>query len=543
MMTAMTGTHVRRAGLSSLLLIGLIAAAWAPPETTRGQSRRGGIRDKKGDAKAREKQLEEALRRQTLKVNATYCKDLGRVLSWAVKAGLLDEAKDVYRKIRSVDREYEDLEKLKSAIVKAKKPPESKDLSGDRKTLEKKLQKVNADHAKRLYNFAVKCFKFGLFTRSYHLFNQVLSLAPDPRNTYQKKTRNVLGFEWDRKNKKWVSEWEHETAKKHLLTEEGWVETKHRKKWEAGQRPYKGKWVSVEREKEIRRRNEFNPFRVESEHFEVLTNLGRKEAWEYATILERFQRGFYETFIGYYDQIAGAKLLFKKGKPRKHKVYVFPSRVDYLNHVKGEQGNRKMLRERGGFYSPADRVSRFYWKRDIESTLTTLFHEVAHQLFAESKETGGGSQGNNWVVEGLATYVETCTAKGGKWRPGRRTDIGVMRNAREILEFRVGHPRHFNLRKFAAMGHREFQHEDRKEGKEDRSWDHYSLACALTHFLMHHDDEVYKEDFMRLVSAFYGGKVREDSLVDFVQVEGAASRFSTLEKQFRRYMAKLKMRK
>ena len=54
--------------------------------------------------------------------------------------------------------------------------------------------------------------------------------------------------------------------------------------------------------------------------------------------------------------------------------------------IKAEHGNESLLRESAGFYTGAgDRCSHFYWTADQEDVLATLYHEVTHQLFAETK--------------------------------------------------------------------------------------------------------------------------------------------------------------
>ncbi len=63
---------------------------------------------------------------------------------------------------------------------------------------------------------------------------------------------------------------------------------------------------------------------------------------------------------------------------------------------------------------------------------------------------------------------------------------------------------------------------------------------ALCHFFMHYDDEVYKEGFVRLLSGYYAGKLREDSLVEYINVPGDSNpeKFQKLQGQFREYMSK-----
>ncbi len=511
-------TSRRRVLLAAVLSLLMPAAVAAAP------------RDRSGASRDRDAQLEAALRKQTKKVVTAFCNDLERAAEWAVSRGLGSEARRLVARISELDPEYEDLDKLKTKINGAEKA--DGDTSSAVKTLEKRLDSASSRHAKRLYELAVKCFRAGLFTRSYDLLHEALTFAPDPRDSTQKKVMRVLGYEWDRDQKQWITDWEADQRKRHFLTAEGWFAKKDQRKFEEGLRPCLGKWVSIEEEKRIRTRNEFNPYRVESENFIVETNLGREIAWKYALLLEDFAREYYRFFIGYYDQVAGAKLLFKKSdKKKKHVVYIFPSKVEYLTHVKQRKGNDQLLRESAGYYSSRDRRSQFYWVEDMSSTIETFYHEVAHQLFAESKRTTPWeSEGNNWVVEGIATYIETWKKDGKAWRPGANLRHESLQIARAALSRSAG----WSLMGFVTIDNDRFHEENRGLN--------YAISGALCHFLLHHDDEVYREDFIRFLSAFYAGKVSNYSLVEFLDVPGASSTeeaFATLEKQFREYLAAL----
>lgn len=520
--------------LTTLLVAAAAIVATAGSDSSRAlaaSSRRGGRQDT--SQADRDRQLKAALRKKTREVLTDYCDDLASVAARASKYGLVEEARELLARVREMHPEYEKLEKLRQVVERAEPAEDEEKAARYRKSLAGRLEKADREQAKRLYGFAEACFKLGLFTRAYDMLHQVLVLAPDDRDRYQKKARAILGFEWDRKQKRWVTKWESSTRRTHVLTPEGWVLKKDLKKWESGLRPYKGKWVSIEEEKRIRTRNEYNPFQVESESFRVKTNLGREEAWRYATLLEDFHRAFYRFFIGYYDQVAGAKLLFRREDPEeKHEVYIFPSRVDYLTHVKSERGNDRIHKESAGFYSSAERISRFYPTADDAETLKTFYHEVTHQLFAETKDgTRGGSQGNNWIVEGVATYIETWVKKDGRWYPGRDIRNPRLQVAKAFLERTSG----WRLSSFAAIGNHDFHEKNRGLN--------YALSCALTHFLVHYDDEVYKEDFVRLVSAYYEGKVHPQSLVEMLDIRGSDStgeRFMILERQFREYMKNLR---
>lgn len=506
----------------------LIAATTAP--SLDAQVRRNTRRVSR--ASARERQLEEALRVQTARVTTAYCEDFESLVVLALRKGLKERAEQVIDRVASLDPEYEDLERMRAALGRVEQA-EGEGLEKLREDFDERLERVDERHAKRLFSFAERCFELGLFSRSYDLLLQVLELAPDPRSRYQRTARSILGYVWDREEKRWITEWEARRKRTHVLTDEGWVPKRDMRKWQEGLRPYKGKWVSAERERQIRERNEFNPYWVESEHFIVRTNLGRKQAWQFARRLEDFYRIFYRFFVGYYDQVASASVLFRRAEvEKKHEVYLFPSRTDYLIHVKGEQGNDKLLRESAGFYSPADRMSRFYWTEDdLESTLATFYHETAHQLFAETKETNrSGSRGNNWVVEGIATYIETWEEAEGKWYPGRNTERPDIQLAKSYLASNDS----WRLSEFVTIDNHEFHEQDRELN--------YALGGALCHFFCHYDNEVYKEDFIRFLSDYYAGKVKKYSLVDYIDVpdvETPSGEFGALEKQFREYMAGL----
>ncbi len=476
--------------------------------------------------------LKAAFDKEHRRIMDDFCEDLEKEAQWAIKRKLRGEARDVVKRIIRVHPEYESIEKLKKDVTTAPKPAAEDDLSKDRDALVRRLEKVADKQATRLYSLTLKCFKAGLFTDAYHLLSEIIEIAPDPKDSTHRKARSVLCYAWDRTEKQLVTEWEADRRRSHYLTGEGWVSKKDRKKWEEGLRLLNGEWVTIEAEKAARTRNAFNPYEVESEHFLVQTNLGRQQGFEYALILESFQQAFYRVFISYYDQVAGAKLLFQRAGPVKHKVYLFPSRIDYLNYIKERKGNDELLRRSAGFYSDGDRSSYLYWADDDEETYSTLFHEVAHQLFAESKQTTGGSTGNNWVPEGLGTYVETWLLRDGEWLPGKRTRSERLQTAREILRLQGDN---FTVGQFVTIGHQEF-HLPEVRGAN------YALSCALTHFFMHYSDGIYREDFMRFVSAYYAGRVHEESLGESIHIEGAAGPaavLATLDGQFKDYMKKL----
>lgn len=482
---------------------------------------------KPGDSKksARDVAAERALLRQTEKVEAAHLKALEGIVTWASSNGLKEEAEKVLGIMKSIDAEAPSLAKLGPQVDKAPPPRDPAKVPDLKTTFAKKLEEANDKNASRLFDLATACMKLGLFTRAFDLVSTVVEADPD-----HKRARDILGFAWDTTAKKWVRKYDAEMAKKYFLTDEGWVKKENKKNWDAGKREYQGKWVTKEEEERIRKRNDYNPFFVESEHFRIETNLGRKQAWEFANLLEDFYAQFFRFYLGFYDQTTGQKLLFATARNKKrHRVKVFPSQVEYLTFVKAEKGNQKLLVESAGFWEEGDQCSYFYYA-DRENTLRTLYHEVTHQLFGETKTSRGSSKGNNWVIEGLASYMETWEKVDGKWLPGHRTGIDRLVGARQFLAANPG----FNLASFLAIDNEQFH-------KENRGLN-YAMSAAFCHFLMHGEGEIYREPFIQFVSAFYDGKVVEDSLGRYIQVEKAetpAGVIQVLEGQFKSYMANL----
>ena len=303
----------------------ILAAVLLVPATANGQRKRSSK-----TRLSRDEQIEAALRKRTRKIQDQYCRDLVRVANWAALQGLKKEAAGLADRIKEINPDYSRLEDVQKKIEKAEQEGDADKNEKNGKSLLTRLKTADKKQGAELVKLAIGCMKVGLFTRSFDMISHVLEISPD-----DSKARKILGYKKDTKTKEWVSTWEYVQRRKNFITKEGWFEKKKKKDFDADLRPYKGKWIPAEREKSIRTRNEYAPYSVKSEHFEVLTNMGRERAWEFALKLEDFHTQFFRTFIGYYDQIAGAKLLFNRPDVKKmHQVILFPSRNDYLLHVK-----------------------------------------------------------------------------------------------------------------------------------------------------------------------------------------------------------------
>ena len=504
--------------LAAILLLGLPSTISAAPSKA------------KKDANARIRQLRATAREKTTRMSDKYCEDLEKAARWAIENGLASDARKIVREIGRQCPDYVPLRELRGAAKRTPKPEEGTDLAALKRPLDKKHETASRKHRKRLLDASTQCFRVGLFSRSYRFMLEVLEVDPDARDGPQKKAGKAFGYVWDGDQKKWITTWEKTQRKKHFLTKEGWFLKKDKKKFDEGLRPFLGKWMPKKREKRARSRNASNPYVVESQHFRLETAHSREMAWSILTLLEDFRRAFDRDFIGYYDPVAAARPVFKTPPlEKKHVIHLFRSKEDYLSFVQREKGNKKSLRENLGFYSPSERILRFYLPKQEKLSLAPVFHRIARQLLAETKETNlRGSVGNSWVVAGILMYNTTWAKKGKHWRPRNFEAITAAADFRKsALDW--------ELREFIDLQPNQFHGENRRTN--------YSVAGAFVHFLLNYDDGIYGDDFVRFLSSYYGGTAKGETFVNNLDVPEATSseeKVAILQTQFRSYLQKIK---
>lgn len=190
------------------------------------------------------------------------------------------------------------------------------------------------------------------------------------------------------------------------------------------------------------------------------------------------------------------RLTTGEGSGQLSHVLLFSDPADYLAY---QQQHATGLENSCGFYSPIiDRLVLYEHpnedSRDVESeTLHTVRHEGAHQfLYAHGVHSRHRVE-NDWLVEGMATYLETSEA--GAVAPDRANMIAyALRNERAIpLEDLVGRRQEEGLLAYkpAELA--------------------YSEAWSLVHFLMQEE--------------------RRDQFFDYVVYLRDAKNFGAIRKQ------------
>ena len=155
--------------------------------------------------------------------------------------------------------------------------PVSKQLPPEEQLWRNRLRVIRQDKAQELYSLARSALsKADLPSLAYELVLDVLKLAPD-----HKYARAVLGQRLfnDRaraEDPTYAGEWvsPFEAAKRSGSNPEvehphfGWIPASHVPRYEQGLRFWNGKWVSEQKEAELRR-DFSNAWNIESEHFLV----------------------------------------------------------------------------------------------------------------------------------------------------------------------------------------------------------------------------------------------------------------------------------
>ena len=166
--------HSRTPRFSILGLLLSLVLGFVPSDEAQAQRRT--TRGKSSKAIDRNAALENALRKRTTKIQAKYCRDLERTISWAAGQGLKKEAGELVRTIRSIDPEYRKLDSLEAKVEKAEAEADAEKLGKAQKSLEKRLKTANKKQGAELVKLAGACMKVGLFTKSFDMVREVIRI-------------------------------------------------------------------------------------------------------------------------------------------------------------------------------------------------------------------------------------------------------------------------------------------------------------------------------------------------------------------------------
>ncbi len=418
-----------------------------------------------------------------------------------------------------------------------------------------RLSTIRKDYARQLYRLSRHVLDLGFPSYAMDLVREVAFHEPDNPNA-----RRLLGYtlfkDKERSEERgyrgeWVTPYEARmrgSLKRHVWSDKfGWVPQSHLARYEQGLRPWKGTWISAEKDAQLRR-SFSNAWVVETEHFKVRTNYSLERGVEIASRLEDYYKFFRNTFATFFETPAELRERFRGvtrsrrlPPPEQMEVHYFRTKDEYVSRLIRKIPQISMTE---GLYYEPDKTCYFFHNPTREND-GTLFHEATHQFFdiptAEHRMTAArlraraagqrqynnwiiGEQANFWVIEGIACYMESFEL----------TPDGFQLGNPDYIRFRAAHHRltesdyYVPLAEFSAMGLQEFQN-------HPQIAQNYTQASGVAHFLMHYDDGRYRDALIDLLSQMYRPDLKNLSQTpSLAQLTGVS--YEELDRQYREHI-------
>ena len=480
-------------------------------------------------------------------------RDLTSVRSWCMEHELPDadaEVAKLTQTMLSPDAE--------SALPKVVTPPVSKALPIEEQQWQLQLRHHREERAKELYTLARSTLRAGFPSLAFGMIGDVTRIDPD-----HKYARSVLGSQLfaDPARKEdpdyageWVSQFEKEKRSKSEIYHPsyGWIPAVNVARYDEGLRPWKGNWISVEKDAELRR-NFANGWVIESENFKVKTNVSLEVGVQLSQRLEIFNAWLQQNFAAFFDtpqtlqdRIEAASQRSSRRKKKPLEVYYYASREEYQKQVEGKVPPNL---ETNGLYWEDDQRSYFFDNPD-KIGFSTLYHEATHQILdmatRDARNVAARARGlklkqrppyrwklgensNFWVLEGIACYFESFDIENGHVSVGNpeyvRFDTACQRIVDPQFAFYVP------SQTFMQLGQQEFQHHPQISQL-------YTQGAGFAHFLMHYEEGLYRDDLTTLLSEIYRPEPA-DALKEPSLPEIAGVTYDVLDRQYHSHMQSL----
>ncbi|MCA9267739.1 MAG: hypothetical protein KDA41_04685 [Planctomycetales bacterium] len=375
---------------------------------------------------------------------------------------------------------------------------------------------VRKHYAKHLFEIAQTALADGDPSQVVGLLYRVLRADPD-----HAAARAIFDYQ-STGDGRWLSAFAQRQLSKGETVEHpqfGWLPKDHVARYEAGQRPLGSRWVSVAEEDRVRGRSIDAGWNVETEHYLITTNHSLEAAVELGRRLEELHCVWRQLFAEYWYTSVDLARRFE-GKPTaraipKHKVLLFRDKDQYVAHLeRDEPGIGQSL----GYYAEKTRTAYFFAGDD--RAIATQFHEATHQLFHErprGRTRPAGVEENFWVVEGVATYMESLRKVDGYCLVG-----GAGAYRLQFARYRaLTDDFYLPLAELVAIGREAMK----AKGKELPLL--YSQSAGLVHFLMDGREQQHRRALVRYLDAVYRDKADAAELARLTGV-----RYEELDREY-----------
>ena len=370
--------------------------------------------------------------------------------------------------------------------------------------------------ADALFALAKRAIKESRASLAYELVGEAARENPD-----HKQARSLLGYVKFRDAWQTPFEVKQLSAGKVWHEKFGWLLKSHAERYDAGERFYKGRWLSAADEAKLRS-DMARGWRVESEHYSVTTNHSLEEGVKLSQRLEKLYRIWQQVFVRYLASEADlARRLEGKGtRPRDARqlnVVYYRTRDEYNRALEPLQPRIAITL---GIYFDTSQTAYFFAGEAQEPG--TLYHEATHQLFQETRPVAKevGRRDNFWIIEAIACYMESLDEQPGYVTLGG-ADAGRVPAARQRL---LVDKYYMPLTELSALGLTALQ----ESGELSKL---YSQSAGLALFLMHGREGHHREALMAYLDAVYSGKAKPQTLAALT-----AASYAELDAEYRVFL-------
>lgn len=468
--------RARRIARNLLLFLGLcLTPALIPEASAAGNSKQIAV-----------------INREYEKTRSEFQAQLAALAATCDQEQLTDLARDIRQWAIPFEEQPGDVDKLPPRVV----PDIPNTLPMSEFDLRIQVRKARVEYARKLFLLVKKSQSEKYASRAYGLTRELLFHDPD-----HKAARSLMGYKLA--GDEWTTPFAARMKREGKVWDDrfGWILQKNLPRYENGERLIEetGKWVTQEREA-ILRADFKSGWKIRTEHFLVKTNHSQEQGVALAAHVEKFHDYFMRDFAAFFQTPQQmAKLLTGAAEVEEkslHDINYFRTREEF---VKAIIANCPVANEILGFYYPPDRIAHFFHNPASapEAALETLYHEVTHQLLAESSSQiiPVGNDRDFWVVEGLACYLESFQVLEDGTVSVGNIDHPRMQAARRQL---VEDGEYELLERFCLMGRLKFQ-----QGERPTLQIRYAQATGLAHFFMNYEDGQYKDGFIEFLSQLY----------------------------------------
>lgn len=454
-------------------------------------------------------------RQVALETRGKYAAELETLAKWCDQQGLAAQAAETRRRAQPPDPNVIRVLALPIRVGQA-----SELAAGAPKNLAEwhdRYWKLRREQAKQYFQLARRAIHSGEPSLAFDLVHAAAAEDPD-----FEPVRRLLGYQDYRGE--WRTRWEIRKLRGGSVWDErfGWIRKADLPRYEKGERPYHGRWISAD--EDARRRADIrNGWDIETEHYSIRTSHSIEAGVRLGQQLEELYRVWKQLFVCYYATPEQVEAMFDRRNPRfnstRHKVVYFRDRAQYQRDLRGVMPN---IEKSEGVYMTGMRRAYFFGGDDADEK--TLWHEATHQLFYESRPVARavGESANCWVIEGIAVYMESLRREGDYYMLGG-FDGQRMKAARYRL-LRSGFYVPFD--KLTRYGLTQFQ-------TDPNVAQLYSQIAGWTEFLIYYDSGRYRDALVRCLSEVYSGSQDPTLLARL-----CGTSYEELDRQYRKFMEK-----